>query len=133
MHKVPLCSLYNINSENSDYTNISAYNKNCYMIIESSHNEDCYHGYWLQKSNNCVDCAMTNSSELCYESVDLDNCYKLMYSKYCRECKNSYFLEDCTNCDYCFGCIGQEAKKYMMFNEQKTKDEYENIVSLYLS
>lgn len=108
MKKVPMCSILNINSENSDYTNICANNINCYMIIESSNNEDCYHGYWLQRSNHCIDCAMINNSELCYESVDLDNCYRLFYSIYCRDSKSSFFLENCTNCEFCFACIGLE-------------------------
>ena len=72
MREVPHCSILNIDSENSDYTNICAYNKNCYMIVESSHNEDCLHSYRLQKSQNCVDCAMVNNSSLCYESTDLE-------------------------------------------------------------
>jgi hypothetical protein len=43
MSGVPRCAIINKNSENSEYTNISANNKNCYMIIESANNEDCYY------------------------------------------------------------------------------------------
>lgn len=132
MRDVPLCSIYNINSENSDYTNICAFNKNCYMLIESSNNDDCYHGYWLQKSKNCMDCAMLNSSELCYGSIDLDNCYKVVLSRYCRECSSSFLLENCTGCKFCFWCVGQDWKMYMIFNEQKTKEEFEKVTTLYL-
>lgn len=132
MYSIPHCSIYNINSENSDYTNLAAYNRNCYMIVESSNNEDCYHGYRLQKSNHCVDCSMVVFSECCYASIDLDHCYKLCYSQYCRECRQSWYLLDCDNCEFCFGCVGQEGKKYMLFNQQKTKEEYDSFLAGFL-
>lgn len=133
MKKVPMCSIYNINSENSEYTNICASNKNCYMLVESSNNEDCYHGYRLQKSQFCVDCSMCNFSQYCYASIDLENCYMLARSQYCRDCKNSYLLENCVSCEYCFACVGLEHKKYMIYNKQSTKEEYESIVKAFLN
>jgi hypothetical protein len=33
MHRVPLLSIYNLDSENSDYTNFAGYNKNCYLTF----------------------------------------------------------------------------------------------------
>ena len=44
---VPKVSLIYMRSPGSDYTNISADNKDCYFIIESSNNEDSIHSYWI--------------------------------------------------------------------------------------
>ncbi|USN57481.1 MAG: hypothetical protein H6766_03440 [Candidatus Peribacteria bacterium] len=105
MMEVPHCSILNIGSENSDYTNLAAYNKNSYLLVESSNNDSSLYGYWLQKSDHCVDCAMVNHSENCYQSLDIDDSYKLFFSQYCRSCSDSYLIENCTNCQFCFGCI----------------------------
>ncbi len=132
MREVPHCSIINISSQNSDYTNICAYNKNCYLLVESSNNEDCYHSYWMQKSINCVDCGMVNNSQNCYEWLDLDDCYGLFFSHYCKWCAHWYLLYDCVSCQFCFGCVGLENQKYMIFNKQSTKEEYEKVVQNFL-
>jgi hypothetical protein len=127
MFEVPRCSIININSENSEYTNICANNKNCYIIIESSNNEDCMYSYWIQKSKDLIDCSMVNNSSICFQSNDLENCHKLFFSEYCRECSSSYFLKNCTNCNFCFWCHDIEWKQYRIFNKQSTKEELEQI------
>ena len=52
---VPKVSLIYVRSPGSEYTNISADNKNCYFIIESSNNEDAIHSYWIQECHDVVD------------------------------------------------------------------------------
>ena len=43
--KVPRLFAMNVRNENSEYTNGSAYNKDCYMIFVSDHNENCLYSY----------------------------------------------------------------------------------------
>ena len=45
LNAVPKVALIYVRSVNSEYVNISADNKNCYMIVESSNNENCTHCY----------------------------------------------------------------------------------------
>src|SRR5689334_19572923 len=95
MDSVPKLSLISFNSENSEYTNISADNRNCYLIVESSNNENSMYSYWLQLSKDIIDSAYVNNSSICYECTNIDNGFNLKYCNRCIECSESYFLEDC--------------------------------------
>jgi hypothetical protein len=121
---VPRVCLLSRNSVNSDYTNISADNKNCYLIIESSNNQDSYYSYWLQKCSDCIDCSFCYECELCYETSDCRSCYNLKYSQNCRGCSDSAFLESCSDCAHCFGCINLRQKSYHIFNKPYSKEAY---------
>lgn len=111
--------------ENSDYTNYSGSNKNCYLIAHADENRDCYYSYGIKQSTNCVDCYNVFTCELCFECVDCQKCYNLKFSQNCVTCSDSAFLKDCIGCANCFGCKGLVRKQYCVFNEQKTKEEYE--------
>ena len=45
-----------LESENSDYTNLANSNRNCYLIFAASNNEDCYYSTYIQRNKNVVDC-----------------------------------------------------------------------------
>jgi len=124
---VPKVSLIYVRSPGSEYTNISADNKNCYFIIESSNNEDSIHSYWIQECRDVVDTSFSSKCELTYESDDCYNSYKLLYSKGCHDCATSYFLTDCKGCTDCIGCINLRNKSNYIFNEPYRKEDYENI------
>jgi len=124
---VPKVSLIYIRSPGSDYTNISADNKNCYFIIESSNNEESIHSYWIQECCDVLDTSFSSKCELTYESDDCYNSYKLLYSKGCHDCATSYFLTDCKGCTDCIGCINLRNKSNYIFNEPYKKEEYEKI------
>jgi len=72
-------------------------------------------------------------SELCYECTHCYNCYGLKYSRYCHNCQESWFLRDCIGCKKCFGCANLHQKEYHIFNEPKTKDEYEEFLQMFQS
>jgi len=122
--KVPKVALIHVRSVNSEYLNICADNKNCYMIVESSNNEDSIHCYWIQKTRECVDTSFSHECERCYDSDDIYNCYQVRYGKGCHDCRDSYFLFDCRNCSDCIGCVNLRNKQYCIFNRQATKEEY---------
>jgi len=129
--RVPRESLITARNINSNYLNLAADNKNCYLIIESSNNEDCINCYWIQLSKNLVDCSFTQRVELSYE---IDDCYdsnSLKYSNGCYSCLDSAFLLDCRGCTNCLGCINLRQQKYHIFNKQYSKEEYEERIKSY--
>lgn len=130
-NKVPHFSAYIIGGtlENSNYTNCTGYLKNCYLIFESDYNEDCYYSNLLKKCKNVIDCSICYEDELCYECIDCISCNNLKYSQDCKNCNDSFFLKNCIGCNDCIGCINQRQKKYMIFNKQYSKEEYEKIKS----
>ena len=65
-------------------------------------------------------------------SFDVIHSYRIHNCKFVRECfdcMNSSFIFDCRNCEYCFGATNKRNKKYIWFNEQLSKDEWEKRVS----
>lgn len=125
---VPKISLIYVRSPGSQYTNVSADNKNCYMIIESSNNENCINCYWIQLSKDLVDCFFTNKVELSYEVDDCYDCNNLRFAKGCHSCLDSSFLLDCRGCINCFGCVNLRGQKYNIFNVPYIKTEYEEFI-----
>ena len=126
---VPKLSLIYVNSVNSEYVNISADNKDCYMIVESSNNESCSHCYWIQECKDCVDTSFSHRTQLSYEADDCYSSYRLAYGKGCEDCHDGYFLLDCRGSSNCIGCVNLRQKQYCIFNEQKTKEEYEKFLA----
>lgn len=110
---------------NSQYTNCTSHNKNCYLIFSSNLDEDCLYGTWVISSRSCMDCQQIVRCELCYECIDCIDCYQSSFLRDCSNCSTSMFLTSCSGCKDCFGCIGLRQKQYCIFNEQHTKDEYE--------
>ncbi len=71
---------------------------------------------------------VTNSLGGIAESSSINRCrslYNCHVAFECHDCLNSWFLFDCRNCEYCFGATNQRNKKYLWFNEQLTKEEWE--------
>ena len=128
---VPFPALIGFRNINSHYLNFSADNRNCYLIIESSNNEDCINCYWIQLSKNLVDCSFTDHVELSYEVDDCYDCHMLFFSKSCGYCMDSAFLLNCRGCSYCLGCVNLRDQNYRIFNKQYTKGEYEEKLASY--
>jgi len=122
--EVPMQDLIWSNNENSPYCHLVAENKNCYLITESSNNEDCFYGYWLQKCKDCIDCSYMHKCIKCYESDNCINCFNSNYLFNCTDCSDSSYLTDCIWCSYCFLCTNLINKKYFIYNEEYSEKEY---------
>src|SRR3989344_8139054 len=126
LERTPRLALSNKNAVNSEYCNYTVNNKNCYLCFSTGHSEDClYCGPNMTKNKSCINCAMLYNSEQCYSSVDCDKCYATHYGQNSENCLNSAFLFNCRNVQDCLGCVNLRNKKYCIFNEQFTKEEYE--------
>ncbi len=125
--KVPRLAILNQNSENSDYTNNSGYNKNCYFVFagSNSYSENCMYDVCIFRCFNAVDGINLRQCEMCYECTDAIICNHVLYSQYTVSCSDSSFLFDCRNCSHCTACVNIRNKSYCFFNEQLTKEAYE--------
>ncbi len=124
---VPKLSLINMSSENSEYTALWWWNKDCYMIVWN-HSENCYYWIYTVKSVNTVDYFFSAENENCYEVVYCNKCYLTFFSNNSESCSNSYFLYNCKSCNNCFWCVNLVNKDYHIFNKQVSKDEFNNFV-----
>ncbi|MFH0820796.1 MAG: hypothetical protein V1908_03410 [Candidatus Peregrinibacteria bacterium] len=126
MEAVPQNALASLgDSENSDYTNDCYKLKNCYLIVDGEQAESAYYGETFVSLKSCMDFLFLQFSELCYECTASSNCYNLNHSQFCQNCSNGWFLKDCIGCKHCFGCVNLRNKEYHIFNEPKSKAEYE--------
>jgi len=126
LENVPLINVFNVNSRNSDYCNHSAENKNCYLLTGGGWNENVMYSNRTQYNKDSLDVYTVDHCELCYECMFCSKSYKLAFSQYCENCNNSFFLYNCRNCSDCFSCANLRNKTYCFFNEQLTKEEYNN-------
>jgi hypothetical protein len=131
LQKVPKPNIIGTRNINSEYVNLVADCKDCYMVVESSNNENCINCYWIQLSKDLVDCSFTNKVELSYDVDDCYDCHSLKFSKGCHSCLDSAFLLDCRGCTDCLGCINLREQKYNIFNKQYSKEEYEEKLKSY--
>ncbi len=110
---------------NSDYVNTAGFLKNCYLVSEVDYDEDSLYSNRIYHCKDAVDCFNCHECEIIYDCLDCIECHTLFSSQDCRNCSSSWFLRDCLGCTDCIGCINQRQKKYMVFNEQLTKEEFE--------
>lgn len=126
---VPKSAIQNANSENCDYTNYSAENKNCYLVVGGLGAEDCFYCYRVFYSSDCVDCYDVFKCQHCYECLEssvLNNCVS------CRNCHNSsdlFLCENCTGCSDCFGCANLRNQKFHIFNTAFLEADYRKKVA----
>ncbi len=123
--EVPDIAVLNINPVNSDYCSITEGNKNCYLVVGGDFNENTNYSAFIFNSKECADCYWDTKCEQNYETVDCLNCTKLKYSRYCEGCYDSSFLFNCKNCHDCLGCVNLSNKAHCLFNEQLSKEEYQ--------
>ena len=121
-------NLQNAGNENSEYTSYAGWNKNCYLIYYSDFNQDCC---YLQDSFHCknsYDCTCSHRSTACYNCFFCTNCYNCHNALSSSDCADCQYIRDCIGCQHCFGCANLRHKKYCIFNEQYSIQEYERIV-----
>ena len=129
--KVPHLALINSKSENSEYTNYSTQNKNCYMCAGSGRSENCYYCNRIVYCKDCVSCFDIFKCELCYECVQCTNCFSVKNSIQCLDSHNLEYCYDCNGCTNCFGCVGLRNKQNNILNKQYSEEEYQNKIKEY--
>lgn len=125
LRAVPQMGLVGSQNENCPYCHLLANCKNCYCIVESSNNEDCYYSYWMQKCTGCCDSSFCHECQFCYEVDNCYSCYDLRWSRDCTNCSESAFLDGCIGCRHCIGCTNLHQKEYWVLNRPVGKEGYE--------
>ncbi len=124
---VPRIALLTKTSTNSEYTNHSSNNKNCYLCFCVFDSENLLYSSNMWKSAaDCCDCSMiTDGGTLLYECVDSERSYKCQFSSFLRDCSDCYYCYDCRGCQNCFLSYNLRNKQYYFLNQQYTKEEYQ--------
>ena len=113
--------------ENSDYTNHSGKNKNCYMIFDSDENRDCYYSYSINSCRDCMECFRVRKSELCYGCIDAIQCYNSGFLQDCENCTDSMYLKNCVGCKNSLMCSNLRNKENYIENKPATAEEVQRV------
>jgi len=125
MEAVPRPALTERASVNCKYCHACMNCKNCYFLFWGYHSEDCAYGWTPFFSRKAFDSYITDNSEQTYETVDVNRLYRVGFGYFSDDCLDSSFLFNCVGCSRCFGCVNLRKQKYCVFNEQLTKEGYE--------
>jgi hypothetical protein len=117
-------------SENCEYTNFGAENKNCYLTLGMRAEDVCY-SIDIMMSRNCIDCLHVIAGEKLYECVSSEQCFNCSYLNRCNQCTDCYFLESCISCKNCLGCKNLRHKEFCIFNKPYSEAEYFEILKEY--
>jgi hypothetical protein len=131
MLEVPFKSNNVIHGSNSPYSNNATDPKNCYLVFNTTSPEDSMYCNGVNFIRDCVDVSHVSRSETCHQSFWLQSCYRTHFSSQCADSSDLWFSRDCQGCMNCFGCVNLKKKNYCFFNEQLTKEEYEQRVAEY--
>ena len=133
--EVPRIALLTKNSVNSEYTNHSNNNKNCYLGFGIFDSENImYSTNVLKASKDCMDCYLMSfeaGAELSYECVDSARIYGCQYGALLKDCTDCFYSYDLRGCSNCFLSWNLRNKQYYILNKQHTKEEYEKKMEEY--
>ncbi len=97
-------------------------------------------GFYVNKSEDCrnllsgnlcknvSDIFSADSSELCYQGVNIRRSYNIICSSFCVRSDNVLYSLRFKDCKNCFGCVGLINKEYCILNKQYSKEAYEDLV-----
>ena len=114
---------------NSDYSNGGRDSKNCYYTSGCYTVENAWYSNMLVKSKEIMDCRVVKNSDHVYSSLYSDHLYKCYFIYFSSGCTDSMYLFDCRNCTDCFGCVNLRNAKYCIWNQQYTKEDYEEFMN----
>lgn len=110
--------------QDSEYTNYSIDNKNCYLSYSVVSCEDTMYSENIDESKQCSDCLYLKGGELCYENIDSTKNSHCAYTFQSRDSIDSWFIYDCANCQNCFMTANVRNGRYLFRGEQLTREEY---------
>jgi hypothetical protein len=109
---------------NSDYTSYGSYFKNCYYIFGGLNAENVMFSIWAMNTKNSLDQLISINTDSSYEGVYPDYCYNSNFIYFSKNCIDCNFIHDCRNCNDCFGCVNLRNRRYCIWNEQYSKEDY---------
>jgi len=125
---VPLNATRNFVDPENSIATVSLGDRNGYFV-SASQSEDSFYLLDTQFGTRTMDANAGINVTDCYHVSHSLRMHACKYVYESRDCMSSSFLFDCRNCEFCFGATNKRNAKYVFFNEQLTKDEWERRMS----
>ncbi len=120
----PLAATYNVKDPQNSISLLSYGDVNSYFNIACRSKESFYSSDAFDVEQVAEAYAVKNASQ-CFRLICGERLQNVRVAFHSFDCSSSAVLFDCRNCEYCFGATNQRNKKYLWFNEQLSKEEWE--------
>ncbi len=125
MREVPRRWIINTSTnENSPYTNFTDSSKNIYMCSDVYHCENTFYSHTIKYLKSCFDNLDIKNSEESFECSFSKNLYNCKYVISSENCINSSYLSNCRNIENCIYCVWLSNKKYHIFNQPVSVENF---------
>jgi hypothetical protein len=121
---VPVPATYNVRDPQNSISLLSYGDVNSYFMIACSAKDSLYSSDAFECQSVAEAYAVKNATE-CYRVIVGARLYKVRYGYHCYDCSECVFVFDCRNCEFVFGGTNLRNKKYIWFNEQLSREEWE--------
>lgn len=75
-----------------------------------------------------IDCIACAYCCFCHSCSHCTRCSDCIYCSICINCTNCEYCTCCEDCSSCYGCNSVTGKRYMVYNIQLTKEEYQQVM-----
>jgi len=121
---VPLAASYNYVRPENSLAFISLGDIDSYFVIACK-SKRTFYGTNAFDVEDTAEIAFARNVQNSYNIIRAENIFNCRFLRESYECSNSAFLFDCRDCEFCFGATNKRHAKYLWFNEQLSKEEWE--------
>ena len=116
---------------NSEYVSHAGHIKDSYFVFNADYTE--YSAYLVNIANvkESMDGNVVHNSELVYDGINIEKSSRVYFSEDIESSNDIYFSKNLSGCSDCFGCINLRNKKYHIFNEAYSPEEYKKKLAEY--
>jgi hypothetical protein len=126
--KVPKKGLYtdrNTPNVRSDYINYAGGNKDCYLIFNSTRNENAMYSRGLRGCRDVADIYFGDQDEFCYEGINVHESASVAFGQNVSGSLDCYVVTDVSGAQNCIACVNLRNQSYCYMNQKLTKEDYE--------
>jgi len=102
--------------------------KDCFWSFDGTGGENFRFVESFDEAKDLMDVSyIPQGTERVYETV-MGMGSNIFFSLYARTCMDIEYSSECNNCQNCFGCVGLKNKKFYIFNQPYSEEDYWKIV-----
>ena len=130
---VPMPSLYTEHSSmiRSEYCNGASECRDCYLCFRVTGAENCAYLNLVSDMRECLDCSYNRHDQIGYGNIITHSGYQNFFCEDIVGSMNMWFCRSCVGCSDCLGCANLNKKKYHIFNQPYSREEYFEILKKY--
>lgn len=123
--QIPLRAWRNVQEPENSIALASGGDRNSYFVL-ACESEDSLYSIFSSRLSQSSEVINSDNTTASFSVTNSKNVSNSNFVRDCADIVSSSFTFLSSDLEYCFGATGQRHKKYIFFNEQLTKEEYES-------